>query len=589
MQKLILVLYLPLCYFLLQGTFSHSSNLNGSLALLATLLLIFLLYITRQKQRSNPTLTPSRKPHTLDYLILSLVACIALGLLHTVFTQGPKTFQSLYYTFNFDSQSDQQLTTERTSNHSNHRITGSEPWSETGNTISAGAIQKSQITPEVIIQLNSATDTHQLRSSPIYVSNYSNHQFDGQRWKTSNSGQKIIESNKHSSIHLPHTKSGLFYTLSHTIQRTYHPNQANTMPSLQGVQEVSGVHRITQVSDGVYLLPPPAKGQTSYKYQALSTPIHFQQIVQRGYPVEAGQTKPIYFKQTDHKTLARTLQQYSERFQQYPSTLEKLIAIQKHLQSTNTYTLNTSTLSEHNPIQDFLLNNQPGYCTHFATASALILRELNIPSRITYGWAGGTHYPKNHAFVFHSHEAHAWCEVYLKHYGWVIYDTTPPDASPTLNQAANNESSPPELAPQILISENASQSKLTEKTLSPPITWPTLLLLLGISITTLVGLGILRNRKTQTHLKITSPVSSSHKNYLHQFYQKCAQIGHPTHTGQTLNQHIKELKQAGIEEPFFEPLLSYHYQITYQCQPQQPDLETELSKSITAWNHQSPP
>ncbi len=586
MQKLILVLYLPLCYFLLEGKLSHSSSLNGILALIATLLLIFLLYITKQKQPSNPTLTPSRKPYSLDYLILTLIACIALGLLYTTFTQGPKTLQSLYYTFSFDSQPDQQPTPERTSEHSNHRITGSEPWSETGNTISAGAIQKSKITPEVIIQLDSATDAQQLSTSPIYVSNYSNHQFDGHRWKSSNSGQTIIESNKNNLIPLSYTHSNLFSKYSYKIQRTYHPNLANTMACLQGAQQVSGIHRVTQVSDGVYLLPPPEKGQFSYKYQALSAPVYFQQIIQRGYPVEIEQTKPIYLKQTAHTGLADTLKQYCETFRQYPTTREKLIAIQKHLQSTNPYTLNTSTLSEHNPIQDFLQNNRPGYCTHFATAAALILRELNIPSRMTYGWAGGTYYPKNQAFVFHAHEAHAWCEVYLKHYGWVIYDTTPPDATPSLNQATNNESPPPELTPQNLTHQDNSEQEQTTSYSSAPIAWVSLLSLFGISVIILIILSMARNKKNQTLLRSTPPTSRSHQNYLHHFYQTCGQIGHPTHTGRTLCQHIEQLKQANIEEPFFETLLNYHYQITYQCLPQQLDLERELSESIRAWSQQ---
>lgn len=80
-------------------------------------------------------------------------------------------------------------------------------------------------------------------------------------------------------------------------------------------------------------------------------------------------------------------------------------------------------------VEYFLITGKKGYCIHFASAGALILRELGIPARYVYGYVAksgslqksGEGYT---ASVLDSY-AHAWVEIYLDNYGWVPVEMTP--------------------------------------------------------------------------------------------------------------------------------------------------------------------
>ena len=72
-------------------------------------------------------------------------------------------------------------------------------------------------------------------------------------------------------------------------------------------------------------------------------------------------------------------------------------------------------------MENFLFEEKRGHCEYFATAGALMARALGLPSRVAYGWAGGTWYDDAGLFVFRANEAHAWTEVWLENFGWVLH------------------------------------------------------------------------------------------------------------------------------------------------------------------------
>lgn len=84
-------------------------------------------------------------------------------------------------------------------------------------------------------------------------------------------------------------------------------------------------------------------------------------------------------------------------------------------------------------VENFLLNTKQGYCVQFASAAALILRELGIPVRYVEGYIASELSRRGSAssseFVYggyvKDYEAHAWIEVYFDGVGWVTYETTP--------------------------------------------------------------------------------------------------------------------------------------------------------------------
>lgn len=80
-------------------------------------------------------------------------------------------------------------------------------------------------------------------------------------------------------------------------------------------------------------------------------------------------------------------------------------------------------------IENFLFADEDrhGFCMHFATAAALMLRLLQIPCRIGVGLYGGGADPADpKARIYGSQHAHAWVEVPFADRGYVIFDPTPP-------------------------------------------------------------------------------------------------------------------------------------------------------------------
>jgi transglutaminase-like putative cysteine protease len=73
----------------------------------------------------------------------------------------------------------------------------------------------------------------------------------------------------------------------------------------------------------------------------------------------------------------------------------------------------------------FLFDLKKGYCTHYATAMAVMLRTIGIPTRYVVGFKMPHFTNKNGEYVITMAEAHSWVEVYFDDYGWVTFEPTP--------------------------------------------------------------------------------------------------------------------------------------------------------------------
>jgi len=81
------------------------------------------------------------------------------------------------------------------------------------------------------------------------------------------------------------------------------------------------------------------------------------------------------------------------------------------------------------PIEDFLINRKEGHCEYFASALALLLRSIEIPSRVVNGFKGGDWNDVTQAMYVRQKHAHSWVEAYLGSDGklanWISLDPTP--------------------------------------------------------------------------------------------------------------------------------------------------------------------
>lgn len=80
------------------------------------------------------------------------------------------------------------------------------------------------------------------------------------------------------------------------------------------------------------------------------------------------------------------------------------------------------------PVQEdfagyFLLESGRGYCMHYATAAALLLRMEGIPTRYVSGYTALA--DESGTALVPDSAAHAWVEIYLDGYGWHPVEATP--------------------------------------------------------------------------------------------------------------------------------------------------------------------
>jgi len=88
-----------------------------------------------------------------------------------------------------------------------------------------------------------------------------------------------------------------------------------------------------------------------------------------------------------------------------------------------TYTLNPPALGGH-PIDDFLFESKKGYCEHYASAFAFLMRAAGVPARVVGGYLGGEINPFGDYLIVRQSDAHAWVEVWAQDKGWMRVDPT---------------------------------------------------------------------------------------------------------------------------------------------------------------------
>ncbi len=99
-------------------------------------------------------------------------------------------------------------------------------------------------------------------------------------------------------------------------------------------------------------------------------------------------------------------------------------------------------------LEAFLFDIKEGYCIHFASSAAAILREMGFAVRYAEGYIANGYYrtyDKDAAATYRStvrdYDAHAWIEVYYPSLGWIMYECTPSFAEEIYDSAAASSSS----------------------------------------------------------------------------------------------------------------------------------------------------
>lgn len=109
---------------------------------------------------------------------------------------------------------------------------------------------------------------------------------------------------------------------------------------------------------------------------------------------------------------------------QGPTELELVLAVQQYFGSQGfVYTLKPPSLGA-DSVDEFLFETRRGFCEHYASAMAFILREAGMRARVVLGYLGGEYNSSLDYWVVRQYDAHAWVEVHVSGLGWLRVDPT---------------------------------------------------------------------------------------------------------------------------------------------------------------------
>ena len=112
---------------------------------------------------------------------------------------------------------------------------------------------------------------------------------------------------------------------------------------------------------------------------------------------------------------------------------DKVFRIENYLRSRYAYTLNLTGKPGQDPLAHFLFETRAGHCEYFASAMAIMLRTLGIPSREVNGFLPGEYNDLGGDYIVRASDAHSWVEVYFPGLGWQVFDPTPGGSESSTN------------------------------------------------------------------------------------------------------------------------------------------------------------
>lgn len=109
------------------------------------------------------------------------------------------------------------------------------------------------------------------------------------------------------------------------------------------------------------------------------------------------------------------------------SDFVKAKKIETYLRNNHEYTLEPPETPHNKDFVDyFIYDLREGYCTYFASSMVVLARAAGIPARYVEGFkVSNDKKNKSGQYLVDGRDAHAWAEVYIEGYGWMIFEATP--------------------------------------------------------------------------------------------------------------------------------------------------------------------
>lgn len=109
-----------------------------------------------------------------------------------------------------------------------------------------------------------------------------------------------------------------------------------------------------------------------------------------------------------------------------PTTFDKAMVLQNFFTDSANgfrYSLQTAPSRGDDALVEFLTFGKTGYCEQYASAMAIMLRTVKVPSRVAVGFTAGVEIDGYRSIS--TSDAHAWVEAWFPGVGWTSFDPTP--------------------------------------------------------------------------------------------------------------------------------------------------------------------
>ena len=415
--------------------------------------------------------------------------------------------------------------------------------------------------PEVFVRLPKKEDAEALLKKQVYVRAFALDDYRDGIWSMGEVIAEDLEAGEDGWIQLGEGKgNGILHEVFHGRSAS----GRDVLTALQGVEAVR-LGGLRTAGDGMAFLPD-VSGPSGFEYLASSVSVTLEDL----------ESAEAVGSLTVGNAKGRFGQLAMKAAGEGP-LLDRLKNVQRYLREGYGYSLKTENTRNLDPLENFLYEEKRGHCEFFATAGALMARELGVESRVAYGWAGGQYFKESQMFVFRAREAHAWVEVNLKGHGWVVMEPTPPvvlggGGTPRVAGAGDSLPDPEEGFTDEYGDGIAAGKAHVEKVA---------LGLMGVFGVVACGMLLMRGRKEGAGYAGIRLMPEEKDGYFRVWQDAFRKRVKGAERGLTLGRQMEIL--AEDKPGFGEELLRYHYGVRYEEKPPDAESEGRLLMRIKDW------
>ncbi len=424
--------------------------------------------------------------------------------------------------------------------------------------------------PEVFLRFASPDDVEAVLGKSAFLVSFSLSKFDDGIWTTPARPTDILTADEDGWTPFP--SAPMRANASRIDHKVFHGSNRSgqdLLIALQGVERAE-IAPLSSHDDGFVMLPDIEEGAKAFEYDVESRPMTLADLPHALPARPSSGQRNDWLDHPSSPRIAEHLRDQAVAIAGENPTAQSLITLESWLREAFDYSLVTENPTGIDPLENFLFSERRGHCEHFAMTAALMLRTIGIPTRITYGWAGGTWYGNRELMVFRAREAHAWTEVWFEDFGWVVMDPTPPGGMiSNRSRIAPQEEIPPD--PE----EEFPQWDAPPDALRIDLIALGLLGICGLAYAALVWIQISKRGKNPSAPGGMS-VRRSSSGYLAAWHA----VFPPRHDGETIRQQILRLE---TRPPFANDLMAYHYRIQYTAATRDMAKERRLARAIRRW------